>query len=200
MKKIITALFSVALLLSCGGGKQEKDMVEQGNMLTSSANDTCLCDVLAEDSLTGLMVLDDAPYTGVCMHNYPNSENTYMVKNLLKGKLHGKTSYYDKQGNLLMEEVYQNGDKKRSGENAPLSCNCNELVTKKQGITLLDGIPFTGKCEESYPDIQQVYMEISYSEGLKDGFTIFYDRLGKTMYMEKYENGKLLKVIHDGQR
>lgn len=194
---LITSVFSL-LILGCAEENKELDLVADGTMMSSEEVDTCLCNDLLIDTVNNTLTQDNEPFTGICIYNYPLTDKKYMVKSLLDGKLHGKISYYDQQGNFLMEEIYQNGNKKRSGINAPIDCECNELSSNKNtGLTYLDGIPFTGKCSEKLPETDKPYLEVAYLEGKKDGFTIFYDRNGETLYMEKYEKGELIKVIRE---
>lgn len=206
-QQIKNSLYTIGislLFVACTSGPAEKpDLIEEGEVMTSTIADTCMCETLLEDS-TGTFYKEEALFTGTCIYNYPETDLKYMVKSILAGKLHGPTTYYDKSGNILVEEIYENGTKKRSGSGAPLTCDCSELeqlTAPGEPLTrfLLDGIPYTGKCFESYKNADQVYMEVNYEKGLKDGFAIFYDRTGETMYMEKYENGELIKVIHDVQ-
>lgn len=200
MKYALPIIAAGFLLVNCGS-KTEPDMIEQGVMMNSSLTDTCFCDSLTMND-NGVYLFDDKEFTGVCIHNYPGTETQYMVKSMLKGKLHGSVTYFDKMGEILMEEVYENGEKKRTGSGAPLTCDCAELEQfdapgEPYPRFLLDGIPFNGKCIDKYADIDQTYMERNYKEGLLDGFSIYYDRFGNTMYMDKYEQGAHIKTIHE---
>jgi len=200
MKALTLVFLSVIFLVSCGGNKADSNLIEQGNILMSESLDTCLCDSLTKDS-SGIFFQGDALFTGVCIYNYPNSDKKYMVKGILGGKLHGKVVYYDQQGKILMEEVYDNGTKKRTGDGAPLVCDCSELEKKKLSGELisrwfLDEIPYSGKCLKKYPESDQTYLESAYKNGLREGYTIYFDQQGNTLYMEKYEKGDLIKIIH----
>ena len=200
MRKGLILILSGVLLLSCGGGDSEKNLIEAGTMMSSAPVDTCLCDDLSEDSL-GNYFKDERPYNGVCVYNYPQSNQKYMVKGIMNGKLHGKVIYYDNQGNVLVEEVYENGQKKRTGDGAPMTCDCAELEIKKmpgESIqrSFLEDIPFSGTCTKKFPESEQVYIESNYKNGLQEGYTSYYDKMGNTLYMEKYEHGELLKIIH----
>jgi len=202
MKLFLLSLFFLSVIIGCGGkSKKDLDLIEEGQIFASEILDTCLCDELAKDS-SNIFYQNDSLFTGICVYNYPNSTEKYMVKSMLLGKLHGNVTYFDKQGAVLLVETYENGEKKRTGDGAPLVCDCSELKVKNDHGTsihraYLDEIPFEGKCKKKYPDSDQIYMEVSYKNGLHDGYTIFYDKEGNTMYMEKYENGELLKVLHD---
>ena len=201
MKLYLVLIVSVILFSQCGGNTDEVNLIEEGTMMNSPAQDTCSCDDLALDSL-GVFTNNDTLYTGVCVLTYPGTDMKYVVKGIMNGALHGAVTYYDKAGNVLVTETYQDGRKKRTGDGAPLDCDCTELDIKSspgESITrsFLDDIPFTGKCNEKYPESNQVYMEVDYKSGLLDGYSVFYDKAGNTMYMERYEKGELLKVIYD---
>lgn len=200
MRKALIMLLVAGILGACSNGNQDKNLIEEGNLMHSEPVDTCLCDDLFEDSL-GTYFKDEKPYNGVCVHNYPESNQKYMVKGIMNGKLHGKVIYYDNQGRVLVEEVYENGHKKRTGDGAPIACDCSELDIKKMSgesiqRSFLDDIPFSGTCTKKFPESEQVYMEAYYKNGLQEGFTSYYNQSGKTLYMEKYEHGELLKIIH----
>lgn len=201
MKKIVYLSLLLLFVISCSEEKKKLDLVEQGSTLSAQSKDTCLCNELEIDSLTQTFLKNNEPFTGVCIHNYPHTAQKYMIKNILEGKLHGKTSYFDQQGELLVEEVYENGTKKRSGANAPIDCECSELKhNNTTNLWYLDNIPFTGRCFEKYPDSDKTYLEVPYVNGMKEGFTVFYDRFGATMYMEKYEKGNLVKTIYETKK
>lgn len=201
MKFTVVGILSVLCFFACSSSEDEVDLIEAGSIMATNATDTCFCEVLVEDSL-GNLSLDSTLFTGVCIYNYPGTKEKYMVKSLLNGKLHGLVSYYDQQGQILLEEMYENGQKKRTGDGAPQTCNCSELkqITspgEPLSRSFLDDIPFTGKCIEKYVNSDQTYMEVSYNKGLLEGFTTFYDQTGNTLYIEKYENGQLVKVIYE---
>ncbi len=201
MKSLTLALLSVLFIIGCNRGKVDSNLIEQGLIMTSEPLDTCFCDSLAKDD-EGRFLQRDQLFTGVCVYNYPETDVKYMVKGILGGKLHGKVIYYDQTGKVLMEEVYENGTKKRTGDGAPIVCDCSELEKKELvGATIsrwfLDEIPFSGKCIKKYPETDQTYLEANYKNGLPDGYTIYYGQDGQTLYMEKYVNGDLIKILHD---
>lgn len=200
---VITSFVITLIITSCSSEPKEKpNLIEEGEMMTSTVADTCLCDDLTEDSL-GIHYKNDTLFTGVCIHNYPNSDLNYMVKSIMSGKLHGNVTYYDREGGVLVEEIYEDGQKKRTGDGAPQECDCTELEAvsspgERASRYFLDGIPFTGRCFEKYADSDQVYMEIKYENGIRQGYTTFFDKDGKTMFMEKYDRGELIKTIYEG--
>jgi antitoxin component YwqK of YwqJK toxin-antitoxin module len=163
--------------------------------------DTCFCNVLDKDT-TGLYLLKAKKYTGMCIENYPETAAKYIEKSLLEGQLHGKIKYFDKLGNVLIEEIYESGKKIRSGEVDIIECDCSELdpkLSSTQGVPnryYLDGIPYTGTCHKSYPDVSQKYMEVSYEQGVHHGRTTYFNKDGSIMYTEKYEKGELISTYH----
>lgn len=186
------------LLFSCSDGQRE-DIVEPGEVLSTDLPDTCSCDELTQDSL-GFYYSSDGLYSGVCISNYPNTDLRYIEKNILEGKLHGKVTYYDKAGKVLMEEIYESGKSKRSGDN--LECQCSELIEMKQADVRLpsryslDDIPFSGKCKTYFGDSVTVAMEASYENGYLHGYTTYYGKSGEKLYMEKYYQGVLETLIN----
>ncbi len=203
MNKIFSISIISILLIACSedSSSSDNEFESSGSMMQSDNLDTCECNVLDVDT-NGTMFLNETAYTGLCAENYPNTESKYIEKSILDGKLHGKTVYYDKSGNVLIEELYENGEKKRSGELEDLICDCHELVRKEATIPnmpttySLDDIPFTGTCTDLYPGSSQTYMEVTYKNGLLEGRSSYYDRDGEIMYTEKYENGKLISTVH----
>lgn len=188
------------LLISCGDGSSEKSTPEgSSNMSEQTLADTCDCSTLQIDSL-GNHLRNGQPFTGTCVSYYDGSETKYLEKNILNGLLHGKVEYFDKSGESLLQEFYEDGVQKRSGnqENG-LTCDCSELqIQTVQNISVykLDDVPFTGKCEKHYENSSQLYMESSYKNGLLDGYTVYYNKDGSTILMEKYERGELTSSVH----
>lgn len=202
MKFFFLIFCSSLLFASCSDSDKnidESELIEKGEINTIAQADTCSCDSLVKDS-DGNLTQNGELFTGICTHNYPNSDTKYMVKSILKGQLHGNISYYDREGALLMTEVYSEGERKNSGVQTALNCNCSELkatelIEPKLSQFFLNEVPFNGKCVEKYPNSEQIYMEITYLKGFLHGFTTYFDKKGNVMYMEKYENGVLHKVI-----
>ena len=202
MRVILSFLF-LATLISCGGDStnSESDGTETGKVMQSEFLDTCQCDVLEIDSL-GNHLKEGEKYTGICVDFYPNSEDKYIEKNLLEGRIHGKVTFYGKDGEVLIEEIYEDGEKKRSGEVEVLNCACTELVQEKTNIPqvpyryLLDEIPYTGTCEEYFPESDQLYVKREYTDGLLDGRSVYYNKDGSTLMIEKYDKGLLVSVIN----
>lgn len=200
--KFLAPLLISFFIISCGSNESnDGESTDSGSVMKSENLDTCKCQELLVDSL-GIHKLEQDIYTGVCLEFYPNSEDKYIEKNLLNGKMHGKVTYFDRSGEVLIEEIYEKGNKKRSGEVDVLTCDCSELVKQESNMVnvpnrfFLDDIPYTGSCEKWYPDSSQIYMEASYKDGLLDGHTIYYNRDGSTMIIEKYEVGALVSTVH----
>jgi antitoxin component YwqK of YwqJK toxin-antitoxin module len=61
---------------------------------------------------------------------------------------------------------------------------------------LLDDIPYTGSCEEYYPDMNQLYMRINYRDGILQGYSSYFNKDGSTLLIQKYENGELISAIN----
>lgn len=199
MKQFYTVpLLSGLFLMACGNDSDPAPLT--GSPVSSSTiADTCNCTEVITDSL-GIHLKDGKPFTGTCESYYDDNGKRYLEQNMLEGKLHGKVSYYDREGNLILGEYYENGRQIRSGQTEiGLSCDCSELLSQtvqSMQVYKLDGIPFTGKCTKKYPESSQVYMESNYKNGLLNGYTIYYDREGETILMEKYENGEQVSSIH----
>jgi len=118
----------------------------------------------------------------------------------MNGRLHGKVSYFDREGNILIEEMYENGKQKRmGGTDESISCKCDELtISKMNGYSVykLDNVPFTGTCQKHYENSAQVYMECNYKNGLLHGYTQYFNKDGSSIILEKYEHGELITTIH----
>lgn len=196
----ILTLITFTIFTACDN-TNNSNLIEKGDMLSSGIVDTCECSELIQDSL-GTYFKNDSLFTGICISYYPNSSSKYVEKNLLKGLLHGSVFYYDKNGEVLIEEIYENGHSKRSGKAEVLNCSCNELTLMKASNPdlparySLDDIPYTGKCESFYPESEYIYMEANYWEGFLNGYTTFYNKDGSKLYMEVYKNGVLEKTIY----
>ncbi len=199
--KFLLASHLLFVLVSCGGEKGQTSTTS-GNMMVANIQDTCSCDELTADT-TGLFSKKGKVFTGVCFNNYPNSEARYLEKNLLEGQLHGKVTYFSKEGDVLMEEIYEYGSSKRSSTSGDLNCDCSELKIAGtiQDISkyTLDDIAFTGVCSKHYPDGGKVYMSSTYKDGLLDGSTTYYDRNGETLYVEIYETGIHVNTIYGSE-
>ncbi|MBK8924656.1 MAG: hypothetical protein IPM74_01835 [Crocinitomicaceae bacterium] len=196
---VITICCSVLLLGACGSDTSSENQPNQPAEVNEVSIETCSCDELNIDS-TGMHTKSGQAFTGICTKNYENSDVIYLEKNLLQGKLHGKVIYYDKSGEVLLEETYENGVARLTGNaETTLTCNCSDLDVKNvQGIGVykLNNVPFTGRCEKFYENSSQLYMESYYKSGFLHGYTVYYNRDGSTILMEKYENGLLVNTLN----
>jgi hypothetical protein len=202
MRRLFLITLLPALVFSCGeNNKSNDEELDTGTVKQSEQLDTCSCSELDIDS-TGNHFFKNKLYTGICVENYPNSDSKYIEKNILNGRLHGRIAYYDKSGEIILEEIYEEGNKKRSGNVDIVICACSELekVETPGNVApvryFLDEIPFTGSCEEYYPNTGQLYMQVNYENGLVHGFTTYFNKDGSTLLIEKYDNGEMISVIH----
>ena len=194
-------LVSIFILISCSSNTDSKK-TSDGSISDSDITNSCDCVDLDIDS-TGVHYLNDSLYTGICVSYFVNTKSKYIEKSILKGKLHGKVVYYDKSGEVLLQELYENGKQKRSGEtDKSLTCDCAELEVHPNTDPIvpsqywLDDMPFSGKCEKYYPDSQQLSLEVNYKNGYQDGYTIYYNRDGSTILMERYTSGILVSTVN----
>lgn len=198
MRTYLLPIF-LLLLVSCGDASEKSTPEGSSAIAEQTLGDTCDCSILQIDSL-GNHLLEGKPFTGTCVSYYAGSENKYLEKNILNGLLHGKIEYFDKTGESLLQEFYENGVQKRSGnEENGLTCDCSELqiqTVQNTSVYKLDDVPFTGKCEKYYENSSQLYRESSYKNGLLEGYTVYYNRDGSTILMEKYERGELTSTVH----
>ena len=200
MNRFFSCLLAGLLVVSCSS-EQNEILTDQGSVMQTDDMDTCLCNELAIDS-AGIHTKKNELYTGICFENYPNSDKKYIEKSLLKGKPHGKIVYYDQQGAVLFEEIYKEGEKKRSGELEVIECDCSELELVESSLPgvsdryFLDEMPFTGSCSKYYPESDQIYMDVNYTAGELNGATTYYNKDGSVMYIEKYSMGELMRTVH----
>ena len=201
MIKYTIIFVGLFLIFSCSSQSENEILTDGGSVMQNDQLDSCACSDLTIDS-TGLHKMNDELYTGICFEYYPNSENKYIEKSLLDGKPHGRTVYFDQSGEVLFEEVYKAGDKKRSGDLEVIECDCSELTLVESHLPavsdryFLDEMPFTGTCTKYYPESDQIYMEVSYKAGELDGATTYFNKDGSVMFIEKYTMGELMRTVH----
>jgi antitoxin component YwqK of YwqJK toxin-antitoxin module len=195
MKKIIVNLLLITLVVSCNSNN-DITTIELGENKEVDMSALCNCDSLATNS-TGILTLKTEVFSGKCFSNYPNSDQKYIEKEILKGEYHGKVTYFDKQGELLYSETYNKGASLGDVENQP-NCNCMDIDRRDEnGVKkhYLNKSLYTGKCSDNFPNSDQVYLEANYKDGLLHGYTIYYQKDGKVLIIHNYENGEIIKEI-----
>ena len=76
----------------------------------SQQRSMCNCNELAEKE--DGMYLENYLFTGVCFEYYDEARNVIAVSKSFKdGQLHGRSQVFDREGKLLVEEIYQEGIK-----------------------------------------------------------------------------------------
>lgn len=190
--KLSFVVFCMPLFFGCDESPTD-EKIELGVNKQSEVMETCNCDsLLSEGDL--LKTKSNKVFTGTCYLNYPNSDQRYIEKQILEGKIHGNVTYYDKNDNVLLEEVYVDGQQDKNES----FCNCADLVKKESGGEqkfFLNNKPFTGTCEDYFPNSDQVYLQATYKSGNLDGFVNYFSKNGEVIMMQKYENGEFLKDI-----
>ena len=88
MKNLLFNLLLLALLASCNSTK-DNTIVELGENKEVDMSALCNCDSLLTNN-EGLLSLKTEVFSGRCFSNYPNSDQKYIEKEILKGEYHGK--------------------------------------------------------------------------------------------------------------
>jgi antitoxin component YwqK of YwqJK toxin-antitoxin module len=159
---------------------------------------SCNCDSLTIDS-TDTYYKNDSLYTGVCYTIFPESEKKAEIRQLFKGQLHGNRINLSKQGDTLVQSIYNLGELKSRTTSEIQICHCdslNEINTEEtEKLKYYREAPFTGICNRYFPlpDTNIVYLEIPYKNGLVDGEMIIYDRRGKEILTEVYDEGEKVR-------
>lgn len=154
----------------------------------------CSCDEL-EEQASGYY-LGDSLFTGSCYLNYPNIDARYEVRQIYKGKLHGKRIILSPQGDTLTQNEYKNGIVLRKDVGIKEKCRCDELKEVKlaNGSTVAHYFdePFTGICERYFPapNEDKVYLESAYKNGLLHGKIKIYNKNGDLILTENYVHGE----------
>lgn len=185
-----TLLFSILtfLLLACSNTPSisPEKRILNGDYTAYEELTSCGCGELVRKE-NAYYDKKDSLYTGTCYTYYANSKNKMEVKQLLKGYLFGYYVVLDEKGDTLTKSLYKNG-KLIPNAKANASCNCKELH-KKNGISYLNSIPYTGTCYTYYPNSENKYTEAEYKDGLIDGWMIVYDQSGNILTSTKYSKG-----------
>ena len=195
MKKIIFNLLLITLLVSCNSNENTTTS-DLGKNQEVDMSALCNCDSL-ETTVTGLLTLKSKVFSGRCYSNYPNTNQKYIEKEILKGNYHGKVTYFDKHGDLLYSEAYNKGTSFSDLENQP-NCNCMDIDRRDEnGVKkhYLKNSLYTGKCSDNFPNSKQAYLEANYKDGLLHGYTIYYQKDGTVLMIDNYDNGKIIKEI-----
>lgn len=191
-------LFPIFLLFlwSCNNSQNDATTESFGENKSEGTVIACLCTDLKKNN-NGELLRDGSLFTGNCFLNYENSEAKYIEKQIVNGLINGTIKYYSKTGEIIFEEKFEKGAHQLNLEVESIRCDCAALnKNKKDQKYYYKGQLFKGMCYSLYPDIEQVYIEISYQEGIRNGFTTYFSRLGDILYTEKYDSGALLKVIY----
>lgn len=101
------------------GNVLSKERYHKGEQLQQKHNNAdqivCPCDSLNKEEKTfgdGFIYrYKELPFTGVCFAYYPNTKIKYIETEYKKGLPDGKNTVFDKQGNIITQEIYQKGEK-----------------------------------------------------------------------------------------
>lgn len=192
MKKIFVAL-SLFFFIACQQHKKET-VIEMGSNKAVEFTQSCQCDSLVKDK-NDVLTLNGKIYTGTCDLYYPNSTDKYLTQQILEGVVNGSIFYYDRDGNVILEEEYVKG-KKIGEKDEILSVNCKELLAKPnvegEKIYYYNEKPFTGMCQDFYPESDQVYLVSNYKNGKLNGYTTYFNKDGSVLIMNKYEDNQVV--------
>jgi hypothetical protein len=194
--KYIFPLVLLITLISCETEDNEVS-IELGKNKQFTNLPSCNCDSLVLNENKKLE-LKNSIFTGTCFLNYPIGDQKYIEKQILDGTIHGKITYFDKTGDLLFEEIYNQGKLLTSADNKS-HCNCTDLLMKGGENNIkknyLNKSLFTGTCEGYFPNTNQLYLESNYKNGLLNGFTVYYNKDGSMLMMQNYKDGVLIEDI-----
>lgn len=195
--KYILPLFLFVTFISCETKEDNEVSIELGHNKEIENLPECNCDSLTLNE-SDQLVLSESIFTGICFLNYPGGDQKYIEKQILDGTIHGKITYFDKSGEVLFDETYNNGKLLNNAENKS-RCNCMDLVMKDGENNLmknyLNESLFTGTCQDFFPNSDQIYLEANYKNGLLDGFTIYYQKDGSVSLMQDFKEGVLIEDI-----
>ncbi|MFK8038045.1 MAG: hypothetical protein AB8B74_07135 [Crocinitomicaceae bacterium] len=193
-------LFLFFVILVCINCRNELDenLESLGENRQVETVETCLCSEL-ETTEDKTFTKNGALYTGNCIIKYHDSDQSYIEKQIVNGRLNGKIIYYGSDGTVLFEEKYEKGTHQLDLDVENITCNCNDLIKEKRDkltVHLYKGQLFRGECYSNFPGLDQPYIRISYTKGLRNGFTWYYNKFGDILYTEKYKDDELTKVIY----
>lgn len=197
MKKLsLYLIISFLFFTQCQSVEKKETTIEQGETFSIGDN-SCACDSLKETN--GIYYLENDIFTGICYSTYPMSEQHYIEKEILKGKIHGNVTYFDKNGNELYSETFENNELINQANEEAKLVNCSDLKKETFQDTLnqyfYKNQLYTGNCQILYPNTDQISFEASYKNGLLDGHSVYYNKDGSVLLIEKYSQGKLIKEV-----
>ncbi|MFD1551957.1 hypothetical protein DNU06_01340 [Putridiphycobacter roseus] len=196
MNRIILLPFLI-WMMSCQTASKSDKVETFGEAKSKGELATCDCKDLLEDG-EGLLQYNGTPFTGICIIKYQGTESKYIEKQILNGLINGKISYYGRDGKVIFEEKFNKGGLQLDLTNESIRCNCKVLTKKKDQSEIkkyFKGQLFTGTCFDVFPNSEQPYFESAYQNGLRNGFTSYYNKNGDLLFTEKYRNDSLIKVI-----
>lgn len=182
---------------ACNEGSDNETLFEVGTNKKEDKVEECACDELLETE--SVFFLGENEFTGVCFQNNIETGEKMLDKHFLNGVLNGDIIYYKNDGTVLYKERYEKGKLVQNLKDESINCNCKELNrVKEEGRSkyLYNDQLFTGTCSDLYQNSEQKYMESTYIDGYLNGLSTFFTKDGDVLYLEKYENGQLIKTIY----
>jgi antitoxin component YwqK of YwqJK toxin-antitoxin module len=201
--KIITIILILLTFVACQSNEKPNTKAINNRILSGDFEmyehlSICNCDSLTIDSMD-TYYKNDSLYTGVCFTNFPESEKKAEIRQIFKGQLHGNRIDLSKQGDTLVQSIYNLGELKSRTTSELQICHCDSLqeVVNDEGETRIhyQETPFNGICNRYFPlpDTNKIYLEMPYKKGLVHGDMIIYDRRGNEILTEVYEDGEKVK-------
>lgn len=194
MSKLFLFVASLSFLSACSPKKSEhtespEKRIENGDYTAYLELDSCIESKLTHKN--DIIYFKNLPFTGRSYTYYKGTENKMTEKQIFKGRLHGYSFVFGKNGDTLIKTLYQNG-KIIPNSASNFECSCDKLVEDSLlHVKTLNGIKFTGTCYTYYDGSSQKYMEKHYKNGRLDGLFIIFDRQGNVLSSSNYVNGEL---------
>lgn len=183
--------------LACNNETKDDSLFEQGSQKKDDVVEQCTCEELIESEKG--FTLKEELFTGVCLQYNQKTGEKMIEKHFLDGVLNGDIVYFKNNGEVLYKERYEQGGLVQNLKNESVECNCKELKRVKEESRYKyyyhDQL-YTGTCSDLYRNSDQKYMESNYMDGYLEGLSTFYTIDGEILYLEKYENGLLIKTIY----
>lgn len=198
--KILTIILVLLTFVACQSEQKPDTKAINKRILSGDFEmyehlSVCHCDSLTIDSLD-TYYKNDSLYTGVCFLTHPVSEKKSEIRQIFRGQLHGNRIDLSKQGDTLSKSIYNLGKLVSRTTSEIEICHCDSLqeIVNSDGEKLMhyQEAPFNGICNRYFPlpDTNKIYLEIPYKNGLVHGDMIIYDRRGKEILTEVYEDGE----------